>query len=127
MDPPGKNAAAGCQLPSEGPSPLGMEPASLTSPALAGGSLPRGPPGKDVDLQSLAVTCETRCWGSREEGEQIWEEGRLARGVSVCGDRHAVLMAVMAVAGQGQVQVHSQLSEGLSQSQLGLGPGSGPW
>ena len=78
-----------------------------------------------MDLRSLALTCETRCWGSREEKEQFWEEGRRSWGVSACGDSSAVLMIVTASECQGQV--HSQLSEGLSQSQLGLGPGSGPW
>ena len=44
---PGKNIGVGCHALLQGnlPDP-GMEPVSLTSPALASGSLPLGPPGK---------------------------------------------------------------------------------
>ena len=95
------------------------------SPALAGRFFTTRATWEGCGPLISGFTCKTRCWGSREEEEQFWEEGRQSWGISVCGCRSAALMTVMAIEGQGQV--HGQLSEGLSQSQLGLGPGSGPW
>ena len=51
----------------------GIEPTSLTSPALAGGSLPLVPSGKPiVDSYSFVVQSEVRkvdyCWGFLEGG-----------------------------------------------------------
>ena len=46
-DSPGKNTGVGCPPPGDLPN-LGVESASLTSPALQAGSLPLKPPGKPV-------------------------------------------------------------------------------